>query len=361
MPLIGTGKPLKSTPFWDDLGINILDTVTLFRYSGLAMKQPKTLQAAIIFYSDLDNCLNHLVAQRWPNGVECPTCGSKDVKFIPTRRIWECKTKHPKKQFSIKIGTIFEDSPIGLDKWLTAAWMVANCKNGVSSYEIHRAIGVTQKTAWFMLHRIRLAMQDEDAGKFQGHVEVDETFIGGKARFMHKKQRAKMTQPGMPKGGANKVIVGGVLERGGKVRTQILENRERQTLQGLVRDNVEFGSQLSTDDCHSYWGLDKEYAHGIVDHAKEYVNGQIHTNGLENFWSLVKRGLKGTYISVEPFHLFRYLDEQVFRYNNRATKKKFISDYDRFSMVTDCILGKRITYEQLIGRATQLQFGAEAN
>jgi transposase-like protein len=212
-----------------------------------------------------------------------------------------------------------------------------------------------------MLHRIRLAMQDEDAGKFQGHVEVDETFIGGKARFMHKKQRVKMTQPGMPKGGANKVIVGGVLERGGKVRTQILENRERQTLQGLVRDNVEYGSQLSTDDCHSYWGLDKEYAHGIVDHAKEYVNGQIHTNGLENFWSLVKRGLKGTYISVEPFHLFRYLDEQVFRYNNRATKKKFISDYDRFSMVTDCILGKRITYEQLIGRATQLQFGAEAN
>jgi transposase-like protein len=326
------------------------------------MKQPKTLQEAIIFYSNPDNCLSHLVAQRWPNGVECPTCGSKDVKFIPTRRVWECKVKHPKKQFSIKIGTIFEDSPIGLDKWLTAAWMVANCKNGVSSYEIHRAIGVTQKTAWFMLHRIRLAMQDEDAGKFQGHLEVDETFIGGKARFMHKAKRAKMTMPGLPKGGANKVIVGGILDRETrKVRTQILENRERTTLHALVKDNVEFGSQLSTDDCHSYWGLDKEYAHGIVDHAKEYVNGQVHTNGLENFWSLVKRGLKGTYISVEPFHLFRYLDEQVFRYNNRATKKKFISDFDRFAMVTDCILGKRITYEQLIGRATQPQFGAEAN
>jgi transposase-like protein len=347
---------LKPTPNWDDLGINILDTVTCFRYSGLAMKQPKTLQAAIIFYNDPDNCLNHLVAQRWPDGVTCPTCGGKDVKFIPTRRIWECKTKHPKKQFSIKVGTIFEDSPIGLDKWLTASWMVANCKNGVSSYEIHRAIGVTQKTAWFMLHRIRLAMQDEDGGKLGGsgnHVEVDETFIGGKARFMHRDKRAKMTQPGMPKGGANKVIVGGFLERGGKVRTQVIENRERTTLHTMVKDNVEYGSYLSTDDCHSYWGLDKEYAHGIVDHAKEYVNGQVHTNGLENFWSLVKRGLKGTYVSVEPFHLFRYLDEQVFRYNNRATKKKFISDFDRFAMVTDNLLGKRITYQQLIGRGIE--------
>ena len=157
----------------------------------------------------------------------------------------------------------------------------------------------------------------------------------------------------MLKGGANKVIVGGILERGGKVRTQILENRERHTLHALVKDNVEFGSQLSTDDCHSYWGLDKEYAHGIVDHAKEYVNGQVHTNGLENFWSLVKRGLKGTYISVEPFHLFRYLDEQVFRYNNRATKKKFISDSHRFEMAFPQIADKRLTYDELIGRRAE--------
>jgi transposase-like protein len=323
------------------------------------MKQPKTLQAAIIFYADPDNCLNHLVAQRWPDGVTCPTCGSKEVKFIPTRRIWECKSKHAKKQFSIKVGTIFEDSPIGLDKWLTAAWMVANCKNGVSSYEIHRAIGVTQKSAWFMLHRIRLAMQDEDGGKFQGHVEVDETFIGGKARFMHANKRAKLAVPGSPKGVANKVVVGGILQRAGKVRTVVVEDRTRKTLQALVRDNVEYGSHLSTDDCQSYWGLYKDYIHQIVDHAETYVDGKVHTNGIENFWSLLKRGLKGTYISVEPFHLFRYLDEQVFRYNNRATKKKFISDYDRFCMVTDSILGKRITYEQLIGRATQ--FGAQAN
>lgn len=322
------------------------------------MKQPKTLQAAIIFYADPDNCLNHLVSQRWPDGVVCPTCGSKDVKFIPTRRIWECKTKHPKKQFSIKVGTIFEDSPIGLDKWLTAAWMVANCKNGVSSYEIHRALGVTQKTAWFMLHRIRLAMQGDSDVKLGGGgtpVQADETFIGGKARNMHKDKRAKMN-------GAfsdNKVIVAGVLETGGKVKTQIIENRSMRTLHTLVKAHVHPGSALHTDDFYGYWGLANDYAHEVVNHAETYVSGKVHTNGLENFWSLVKRGLHGTYISVEPFHLFRYLDEQVFRYNNRATKKLFISDFDRFNMVTSNLVGKRITYEELIGRATQ--FGAQAN
>src|SRR5229473_7571354 len=187
---------------------------------------PATLQAAIRYFADLDRCTEILAASRWPDGARCPTCGNGKVTFFKTRRIWQCNAGHrDRKQFSVKVGTIFEDSPLGLDKWFTAAWMVANCKNGVSSYEIHRAIGVTQKTAWFMLRRIRLAMQDEDGGKLGGsgnHVEVDETFIGGKARFMHRDKRAKMTQPGMPKGGANKVIVGGFLERGGKVRTQVI-------------------------------------------------------------------------------------------------------------------------------------------
>jgi transposase-like protein len=317
-------------------------------------KQPKTLQAAIVYYSDPDNCLNHLVAQRWPDGVTCPTCGSKDVRFISTRRIWECKSKHAKKQFSVKVGTIFEDSPIGLDKWLTAAWMVANCKNGVSSYEISRAIGVTQKTAWFMLHRIRLVMQDESkGGKLSGHVEVDETFIGGKARNMHKAKRAKLDRMGYD----NKTIVAGVLQRDGKVRAQVIENREKRTLHSLVRDHVEPGAHLTTDDFHGYWGLYTDYIHQIVDHAETYVDGQVHTNGIENFWSLLKRGLKGTYVSVEPFHLFRYLDEQIFRYENRATKKRFISDSDRFRMVTSQLVGKRLTYEQLIGRRSSAEGG----
>lgn len=279
------------------------------------------------------------------------------MRFLATRRLWECKSKHPKKQFSIKVGTIFEDSPVGLDKWLTAAWMVANCKNGVSSYEIHRALGVTQKTAWFMLHRIRLAMQDETSGKLGGHVEVDETFIGGKARFMHADRRAKYSENPF----LNKTIVGGMLQRDGKVRTMVLENRDRSTLHAMVKDNVEYSSHLSTDDCQGYWGLYRDYIHQIVDHAETYVSGKVHTNGIENFWSLLKRGLKGTYVSVEPFHLFRYLDEQVFRYNNRATKKQFVSDADRFRMVTARIVGKRITYQELIGRATQFNFGAEAN
>jgi transposase-like protein len=318
------------------------------------IKEPKTLQEAITYFSNIDNCLAYLAKKRWPDGVViCPTCGGKEVHFLKTRRLWQCVNEHARRQFSIKVGTIMEESAIGLDKWLCAIWMICNDKNGISSYEIHRAIGVTQKSAWFLGHRIRLALQNGSLAKMQGHVEVDETFIGGKARFMHKNKRAKMTAPGLPKGGANKVIVGGILERGGKVRTQILENRERHTLHALVRDNVECGSQLSTDDCHSYWGLDKEYAHGIVDHAKEYVNGQVHTNGLENFWSLVKRGLKGTYISVEPFHLFRYLDEQVFRYNNRATKKHFVGDGDRFQLAISQLLGKRITYQELTGKGME--------
>src|SRR6266702_4683519 len=158
--------------------------------------EPKTLQQAIIYYANPDNCVNKLVSKRWPNGVSCPTCGSADVYYIAPRRMWQCKTNHPKKQFSVKVGTIFEDSPIGLDKWLTAVWMIANCKNGVSSYEIHRAIGVTQKTAWFMLHRVRLALRmgtfDKLGGDPDSGVEADEAYIGGRVSNMHSRKRNKL-------------------------------------------------------------------------------------------------------------------------------------------------------------------------
>jgi transposase-like protein len=314
--------------------------------------KPRTLQEAILYFSEPDNCLNFIVSQRWPDGVSCPTCGRKDVVFLANRRKWQCKSVHHHRQFSVKVGTIFEDSPIGLDKWLAAMWMVCNDKNGISSYEIHRALGITQKSAWFMAHRIRLALQNGGImGKLQGHVEVDETYIGGKARFMHKDKRAKMTQPGMAKGAANKAIVAGFFERGTrKVRTQVIPDREKSTFHTMVKDNVEFGSYLSTDDCHSYWGLDKEYAHQIVDHAERYVDGQVHTNSLENFWSLLKRGLKGTYVAVEPFHLFRYLDEQCFRFNNRGTHKAPVSDAQRFTLAVSQIVGKRVTFNQLTGK-----------
>jgi transposase-like protein len=312
------------------------------------MKTPKTLQEAIVYFSDVERAFQYAVRLRWPDGhVVCPRCGTAKHSFIKTRRIWFCY--ECKKQFTIKVGTIFEDSPLGLDKWMAAFWMIVNCKNGISSMEIHRALGITQKSAWFMLHRIRKALQDGSTVKLGGSgapVQVDETFIGGKARNMHKDKWAKLN-------GAfsnNKVIVAGVLETGGKVKTQIIENRSMRTLHTLVKKHIEPGAALHTDDFYGYWGLAKDYAHQVVNHAEAYVSGKVHTNGLENFWALVKRGLHGTYVSVEPFHLFRYLDEQSFRYNNRATKNNPLNDNDRFELAVSQVFGKRLTYRELIGK-----------
>jgi transposase-like protein len=304
--------------------------------------EPKTLQDAIVYFSDPDNCLRYLAAKRWPNGVTCPTCGSDSVIFLAKQRRWKCRTKHAQQQFSVKVGTVMEDSPIGLDKWLTAMWQIVNCKNGISSYEIHRAIGVTQKTAWFLDHRIRFALGLEDAGKLSGHVEADETFIGGKARNMHAHVRARRVTG---TGGKDKTAVMGILERGGQVRTAVVPNRKKAALQAEVRKHVEAGSALYTDALKSYNGLD-EFQHQVIDHAVKYVDGQVHTNGLENFWSLLKRGLKGTYVSVEPFHLFRYLDEQVYRYNNRK-----MNDGERFDIAVRQIVGKRLTWDVLTGKS----------
>ncbi len=308
---------------------------------------PATLQDAIRYFSDMDRCVQTLAAARWPDGVICPTCGSKEVHFLATRRIWECKTKHPKRQFSVKVGTVFEDSPIGLDKWFTAAWMIANCKNGISSYEIARDLGVTQKTAWFMLHRVRLAMQSGTFEKVAGKFEADESFIGGLARNMHKNKKAKITGTG----GAGKAIVMGILDRErGKIRLKHVANVQRETLQAEIRKHVEEGSEVFTDALVAYTGLDRDFVHGVIDHAESYVNGQIHTNGIENFWSLLKRGLKGTYVSVEPFHLFRYLDEQAFRYNARKNLQRSHDDGGRFLEVLNGLTGRRLTYQKLIGK-----------
>lgn len=315
------------------------------------MPEPKSLQEAIIYFANPDNCIDYLAIRRWPDGrVLCPTCGSDKVKFNPNRRLWQCSTHHPKRQFSIKVGTVMEDSAIGLDKWLTAAWLITNCKNGISSYEIARDVKVTQKSAWFMLHRIRLAMQDETLGsKLSGEVEADETFIGGKARNMHKNIKARRIT-GQGRNTDDKIMVMGILERGGKVRTKIISDRKQETLHGAVKANVQSGTELFTDTFGAYKGLQGEFEHQVVDHALRYVDGRVHTNGLENFWSLLKRGLSGTYVAVEPFHLFRYLDEQSFRYNNRATKPKPVSDADRFDMAISNIVGKRLTFAQLTGK-----------
>ena len=208
--------------------------------------EPKTLQDAILYFSDADNCVAYLVARRWPNGVTCPTCGRADVSYIPARRVWQCKTRHPKAQFSVKVGTIMEDSALGLDKWLTAIWMQTNMKNGVSSWELHRSLGITQKCAWHMLHRVRLALQDtQTGGKLSGEVEVDETFIGGKARNMHADVKARKIQG--RRGPMGKAIVAAVLERGGKVRATFVYRRKNKQLQALVRENVEPKSALYSD------------------------------------------------------------------------------------------------------------------
>jgi transposase-like protein len=293
----------------------------------MEIAEPNTLQEAILYFASPDNCREYLMAHRWPTGVTCPRCGSDSVTFQPKYNRWQCGKKHALRQFTSKTGTIFEDSPLGLDKWLTAMWQVVSCKDGVSSYEIHRAIGVTQKTAWFMDHRIRVALGVATPDKFSGHVEADETFIGGKARNMHASKRAtRITGTG----GKDKTAVMGILERGkdgtSKVRTAVIPNRKKKALQAEVRKHVEAGAALYTDALQSYNGL-TEFQHQVVDHAVEYVNGNVHTNGLENFWSLFKRGINGTYVSVEPFHLFRYLNEQSFRFNNRK-----LTDGERFSL-----------------------------
>jgi transposase-like protein len=309
---------------------------------------PKTLTEAVVHFSNPDNCIDYLANRRWPNGVTCPTCGRSDVAYVPSRRLWQCKTRHPKAQFSVKTGTVLEDSPLGLDKWLPVMWMVANCKNGVSSWEIHRSLGVTQKTAWFMLHRIRLGMQSEDGGKLGGgphsKVEVDETWIGGKARNMHPARRKAMAKY------QSKTAVMGMLERGGKVKATVVGKRHGEQMQEIVRENVVPGTWLMTDEFQGYKGLANDYTHLVVNHLESYVRGNVHTNGLENFWSLLKRGIGGTYVAVEPFHLFRYVDEQAFRFNNRATKDNPMNDSDRFSLLCSQIVGKRLTYAALTAK-----------
>lgn len=312
------------------------------------MKAPKTLREAIIYFADADRCIAYMVAHRWPDGVViCPTCGRNDVTWLATQKKWQCKSAHAKRQFSAKVGTVMEDSPIGLEKWLPAVWIITSAKNGVSSCEMARTLGVTQQTAWFMLHRIRYAMQTGSllklGGSGSGEVEADETFIGGKARNMHLSVKARRITG---TGGKDKTAVMGLLERGGKVRTIVIPSRKKGVLQDEVRKHVEAGSALYTDALLSYSGLASDYAHKVVDHAVEYVNGRVHTNGLENFWSLLKRGIAGTYVSVEPFHLFRYLDEQTFRYNNR----KDMDDAGRFSLALSQVTGKRLTYAEVTGK-----------
>jgi hypothetical protein len=259
---------------------------------------PKSLMQAIRYFADPNTCVEFVAGMRWPNGVTCPYCSGAKVSFLKTRRIWKCMAKECHKQFSAKTWTIFEDSPIPLDKWLTAVWLVVNCKNGVSSYEVARDLKVTQKSAWFMLHRIRLALQHRSieyiGGSEGGPIEIDETFVGGKPKNMHAQKRYKLqaeNKSQMP----DKAIVFGMLERKTRqVRAKVIPNVKREVLQAEILNQVTAGSAVFTDAHGGYQGLAAEYLHETVSHMNEYVRGEIHTNGIENFWSLLKRSLNGT-------------------------------------------------------------------
>lgn len=300
-----------------------------------------SLMEVIRYFSDPMVCLETVAKAKWPNGPKCPRCQGKKLSFLKTRLMWTCLAC--RKQFSVKIGTIFEDSAVSLDKWLVAMWLEGNCKNGISSYEVGRALKVSQRTAWFMLHRIRYAMHTGSINKMSGTVEADETFIGGAARFMHKHKREEKVHGRGPGG---KEIVFGLLERNtGKVRVHHVETRRKPELTAIVRDDVRRGSLVMTDELLSYEGLDAEYRHKVINHAEQYVDGNVHTNRMENFWSLLKRAIKGTYVSVESFHLFGYLDEQAFRYNERE-----LTDAQRFQKVLGSVAGKRLTWNTLISQ-----------
>ena len=334
-------------------------------------KFPKHLLEATRYFADPDVCVQFVASMRWPQGVQCPHCDGKKVSFLKSRRIWKCMTKECHKQFSVKTGSVFEDSPIPLDKWLTAVWLVVNCKNGISSYEIGRDLAITQKSAWFMLHRIRLALQDGNWGKLGGYesgpVEIDEVYIGGEPKNRHKSKRDQtpkylVTDKGYkfknprhksPTGRAtDKIPVFGMLDRESrKVRTQVIPEVKRSVLMDAILANVEKRSTIYSDGLRDYIPLKAmEFVHETVNHVTEYVRGEVHTNGIENYWSLLKRGLKGTYVSVEPFHLHRYADEQAFRFNNRATKDNPLDDADRFMLAVSQIAGKRLTYAELTGK-----------
>jgi len=335
-------------------GNNILDTHEQAAYKR-SMKAPETLAQAIVYFSDPERCFDYAKALRFPDGVvTCPRCGTAKNSFIKTRRIWFCYGCQ--KQFTLKVGTIFEDSALGLDKWMTAVWMLVNCKNGISSYEIAATLAITQKSAWFMLQRIRKALQENSFMKLGGpgsEVEVDETFIGGKARNMHRSKRQLLdTWRGM-QGGRGKAIVMGMLERDGMVRARVIPDRKKDALRSGIADTIDAGSLIYTDQHVSYpVAVSSDYTHKVVNHLERYVDGAVHTNGIENFWSLLKRGLNGTYVAVEPYHLFRYVDEQAFRFNNR--KDAFgnkITPAQRFTEAMAQVAGKRLTYSELTGKS----------
>jgi len=303
-----------------------------------ADRLPTTLLEAIRYFADEDRCFEFVKDLRWEDGeVTCPRCKADKPYYLATRRVWKCRSC--RKQFSLKSGTIFEGSPLGFDKWLPAIWLIANSKNGISSHELGRALGVTQKSAWFMNHRIRLAMESGSLEKLVGTIEVDETYVGGVARNMHKNARARKIHG---TGGIDKVAIQGAKQRGGEFRASVIHGTNAGAMQANIYAWIEVGSAVYTDQHNGYRGLDRGFAHKTVNHSVEYVSGDVHINGCENFWSLFKRAWRGTYTHMDPQHAHRYLAERLFSFNEREN-----SDLGRMSSVVSCVVGKRVTYAAL--------------
>jgi len=326
--------------------------VTSTSQIGTQHTEPQSLIEAIRYFADDEQAFAFVMRWRWPNGtVICPRCGHAETTFVKTRRIWRCKNKPLcGKQFSIKVGTIFEDSPIGFDKWLPAMWLVANAKNSVSSHELGRALSVTQRTAWFMLHRIRQTMETPAYKRMTGTIEVDETYIGGKGSNMHKWQRRVRFQGG--RGMVYKTPVQGAREREtGEVRAEVMNTGKPYAEN--VRAWVDPGSTVYTDQFIGYRRLGDTFQHAYVTHTNaEYVRGEIHVNGMENFWSLLKRALKGTQTHVNPEHLHRYVQERVFAYNNCKS-----DDLGRMRALATRVEGRRITWAELTDKSLKAAVG----
>lgn len=313
------------------------------------MHIPKTLMEAVGYYSDEQVCIDTVAAMRWTDGKPvCPKCGTAEGErkhyWLKTQRRWKCYAC--RKQFSVKVDSVFEDSPLGLDKWLVALWMLTNCKNGVSSHEIAREFGIAQKNAWHLLHRLRVALQLPDGGKLGGIVEADECSVGGKVKNMHQSQRAVLG--GKKIGTKGKAVVVGMVERGGRVRAQVTVERSQSVLHPIIVANVAKDATLVTDEWGGYVG--SAPIHEVINHAVEYVNGHVHTNSVEDFGSLLRRSLGGTYISVEPMHLQAYVHEQVYRFNLRSRKDEKITNADRFALALSNVAGKRLTWNELTGK-----------
>lgn len=297
---------------------------------------------AVHYFADPRVCNDLMREIKWPGGEPvCPVCSNESCSEMPTRPNWiKCNRASCQKQFSYKVGTIFEDSPLPLDKWFVALWSVVNCKNGISSHELGRAIGVTQRTAWFMAQRLRRALENDSGHKLAGEVESDETYVGGLAKNMHRKRRAKKITG---RGGADKTPVQCVVQRDGDARTFVVGATDGETLRGNVLRNVERETALYTDDATALAALDGVFRRESVNHsAGEFVRGRAHTNTVECFFSLLKRAIKGTYVAVSPWHLFRYCQEQGFRFNLRQ-----LNDAGRFLNALRGVVGKRLTYREL--------------